>query len=220
MKALNLENMRYGRLTVLELVRDDKNARRWRCVCDCGKEHTATSQALQAGSVQSCGCLRRETTSTTGKASRRHGYCSGGKVAPEWKSWYAMRSRCTRTYDVAYGAYAGKGIEVCERWLHSFENFLADMGPKPKDGKRYSIDRIDNTKGYFPENCRWATYLQQNNNRTCCIQITSQGVTLTVSQWAKKLGVCFGTVRIACLKYGDDLGIQELQKRYGDLVTP
>jgi len=97
-----------------------------------------------------------------------------------------MRSRCNNPNTKAYESYGAKGIKVCDRW-NSFENFLTDMGERP--GKEYSIERIDLSKGYCPDNCKWATHTEQNRNRSMCIYITVDGKCQTVKEWALETGL-------------------------------
>jgi len=104
---------------------------------------------------------------------------------PEYRSWQHMKSRCFNPNHKNYLDYGGRGIKVCDLWLN-FENFLADMGLKPT--AKYSIDRIDNDGDYCPDNCKWSTQTEQVNNRRSNRLITIDDVTLTIAQWAKKMG--------------------------------
>lgn len=118
-------------------------------------------------------------------AARITGRGVNGARSSEYISWIAMRTRCKNTGGKDYARYGGRGIQVCDRWS-SFDAFLADMGPKPS--RRRSLDRIDNGKGYSPENCRWATKRTQGENRDVTIWITHNGVTKTQSSWSRYLG--------------------------------
>ena len=86
----------------------------------------------------------------------------GMSYTPVYNAWHSMRYRCLNPKSRDYPNYGGRGITICERWL-KFENFLADMGERPKR-RRLTVGRIDNDRGYSPDNCRWETYTQQNNN--------------------------------------------------------
>jgi len=111
----------------------------------------------------------------------RHGMAE----TSEYTSWQGMKNRCFNPNYHRYSDWGGRGITVCDRWLN-FENFLADMGTKPSP--KHSLDRIDNNADYSPENCRWATKAEQDNNRRSNRLITIACVTLTIAQWAKKTG--------------------------------
>src|SRR5262249_18282820 len=97
---------------------------------------------------------------------------------------------CTNKKCVDYPNYGGRGIMVCDRW-HTFDNFLADMGEKPA---AKSIDRIDNNKGYSPENCRWATLIEQANNKRSNVRLTFNGRTQSIKQWAMETGIPYKTL--------------------------
>ena len=97
-----------------------------------------------------------------------------------------MKQRCLNKNKQNYHFYGGKGISICDRWLNSFENFLEDMGERPSG---MSLDRVNSEKDYCKENCRWSTAKQQANNRKSNTPITFDGLTLTMEECAKKLGL-------------------------------
>jgi hypothetical protein len=159
----------------------------WQCRCDCGAERTVRRDLLVRGDSVSCGCYMRAVTSL---ANTTHGHCGGvyhdSEASPTYHSWSAMKERCNRTRHPAFQRYGGRGITVCDRWMYSFENFLADMGERPEG---LSIDRIDNSKGYEPGNCHWATTKEQGRNRADNHTLTHNGLTLCLSEWAEVTGI-------------------------------
>lgn len=150
----------------------------WLCECQCGVHRNVLEGSLVSGRSRGCGC----------KTNRKYRGKSGTKV---YHAWYAMISRCHKPKDARYADYGGRGITVCERWL-VFDNFLADMGPSCRPG--LSLDRIDNDKGYSPENCRWATTKQQQNNMRGNHRITANGETHTLVEWAGIIGCSVATI--------------------------
>lgn len=111
----------------------------------------------------------------------------------EYRSWLAMRQRCSNRRTVGWADYGGRGIKVCPRWQQSFAAFLADMGPKPS--VKHSIDRKDTNRDYTPENCRWATKLDQARNCRSNRYVTFRGQTMCLSAWAEKTGLSESVIR-------------------------
>lgn len=114
-------------------------------------------------------------------------------------SWCNMRNRCNNPRHPRYDRYGGRGITVCDRWS-SFALFLEDMGKK--HGDKSTLDRIDNSKGYSPENCRWATYKEQANNTRRNKLITYKNRTQTLTQWAEELGISWSTLKFRIYRSG------------------
>lgn len=164
----------------------------WHVRCDCGVEKFAvTYGALMAGKTQSCGCLRKELASYRGPEK----YFKGLKN-PLYRTWRAMKQRCYDAKFEAYKNYGGRGISVCQRWLDSFEAFVDDMGERPSDA--HSIDRIDNDGNYEPINCRWATIIEQCQNRRASktlLQIEWNGEELCLKEICRREWVSYQAVR-------------------------
>lgn len=153
-KIDNLVGQEFGNLVVKGMVRYSNSGVKWVCVCKCGNSTTVRASNLKAGSVQSCGCLRRDHCKTM---SYKHGH----HKSAEYQSWRSMLKRCLNPKTAGYRYWGGRGISVCDRWM-IFENFLFDMGPRPPGT---TLDRIDVEGNYEPGNCRWATLHEQIRNR-------------------------------------------------------
>lgn len=209
MSLIDLTNTRVNKLRVLRRVENVGKQPAWLCRCDCGTEKAILGMHLRAKKPVDCGCTlaARQSASHT-----RHGMTD----SPEWKSWKSMLDRCLNDHHPSWAHYGGRGIKVCKRWL-TFENFYADMGVRPA---KHSLDRIDNSKGYRPANCRWATWQEQQNNRRSNVCLTLDGETRTMRQWATHFGIKYSVVkaRHASGKTGMDLFAAPPRKQYGRTI--
>ena len=132
---------KYGRLTAVEYTGEVRHGNKiWRFTCDCGQICEKSASHVKRGATRSCGCYRREVTSGV----VTHGNTVGGST-PEYRAWNQMKNRCENPKVVHYSEYGGRGITVCERWKNSFQNFLSDMGSRPRGG---TLDRINNNGNY------------------------------------------------------------------------
>jgi hypothetical protein len=182
----NLSGKTFGRWTVLSYAGLSRvNRCTWNCRCQCGVEKVVRADKLNNRESSSCGCRQRDVV---GARNLRHGK---SKTA-EYRIWKAMHTRCGNPNILDFADYGGRGIQVCERWVTSFENFLADMGLRPTP--KHSIDRIDVDGPYSPENCRWATPKQQTRNARSNRLYTFQGETLCIGEWAERTSIKYHTL--------------------------
>ena len=190
-----VENLQIGKLILIKRINEEEKRDHlsiWNCRCLCGNETVAKAKLLISGKKKSCGCLRSEN-----HHKLKHGYLKVGEELGEYQTWRRMIERCTKSPlskpTQTKKNYIDRGIKVCERWLNSFENFYADIGPRPS--KNHSLDRINNDGNYEPSNCRWATNKEQCNNRRSSRFICINGETKTLKQWSEKYGIKYSSLQ-------------------------
>jgi len=181
--ALNIVGRTFGSLFVLAeappVLRYGKPIRRSYVRCHCGRELTVLNSNLYTGATASCGC-----------SHTKHGH--GRAHSGTYQSWAAMIQRCTNSNCQVWKHYGGRGITVCDRWRNSFEAFLRDMGERPA---HLTLERLDNSKGYSPDNCAWRTRREQSRNQRSNRVFTVAGVTACLTELAERFGVNRDTVK-------------------------
>ena len=155
------------------------------CRCDCGIKKTVYMRDILIGRTKSCGCWKKE-------ASKARATKHGMSRTSEYNIWCSLISRCTCANDHAWDRYGGRGIKVCTHWL-KFENFISDVGPRPS--LDHSLDRRDNDGDYCPENCYWATRMEQAKNTRTNVFIEFEGERLHLSEWARRKSISLDTIR-------------------------
>jgi hypothetical protein len=181
---------RFDRLLVTGFAGISKDNRAvWHCRCDCGKEVDVIGKSLRSGNTHSCGCLNVEnSTKRIVTINTKHGKAH----TRLFRVWSSMLTRCENPKATNYHDYGMRGITVCDEWRNDFEAFYQwaikhGYDASAKRGE-YTIDRIDYDKGYSPDNCRFANYLQQADNRRSTRHITFGGKTMNLSEWARHYG--------------------------------
>jgi len=206
-KLIDLTHKQYGMLFVIERAEDcidNKGIRRpvWKCRCDCGNVVYVKGANLQNHQTNSCGCLKiqksREHIKTV---CYKHGDCANGNTRL-YRIWLGMMDRCKNTNGKDYYRYGARGITVCDKWLSypAFKDWALSNGYA--DG--LSIDRIDNQRGYSPDNCRWATTEQQANNRTNNRLYQYHNQTHTIAEWSRILNIPYPCLYKRLVTYGWD----------------
>lgn len=225
--AINMIGYKTGLITVIERAGSKKGQATWLCECTCGKRFIQYGSALRKEKVKSCGHLyndkeeRRKIAHNT-IAKTKHGDC----FARLYFVWLDMRARCNNPKDISYDNYGAKGVKVCEEWIHdypSFKKWAMENGYNSKASRgECTLDRIDNTKGYSPQNCRWVNMKIQSNNKSTTKFLTVNGETHSYSEWAEITGIPRSRI-YQRVKYGwpaedvlskDDYRIKQYSERH------
>ena len=195
-RAKDITGLRVGYLTATKYIGSDGKKSIWEATCVCGKAvslpATELQKLLKRGVIASCGCMRKASIK---KRLTQHGM----SAHPAFAVWRSLLDRCSLPTHQAWANYGGRGITVCQRWKESFREFWADMGPTYEPG--LTIDRIDNEQGYFPENCHWATYKQQANNRRNSLLVLASSGLISVSEASRRLGISRSTLHYRAKKF-------------------
>lgn len=183
---IDLTGKQLGSLTVDKISEFKGNGKKpavyWECTCECGCETIVNSNSLRFGRTKSCGCGM--------KASRlKHGMSR----TREYSVWSGMKGRILNPGAKNKRLYVDRGIDIDPRWVDSFECFYQDMGSPPSS--KHSIERIDNNRGYWANNCKWATLSEQNRNRRINKLITYKDKTQCIAAWAEETGIDFEVIR-------------------------
>ena len=154
----------------------------------CSREFRSPIHPIVKDSRKSCGCLVRKSPNFI------HGHTRPGKIIPEFRIWSTMKERCHNPNNKSYKDYGGRGVSVCEKWRNDFSAFLSDVGRRPS--KEYTLDRWPNNDGnYEPGNFRWATRIEQANNKRTTVLVTYKGQTKPLSTWCRELGLSYSLMR-------------------------
>lgn len=184
-KVIIRPGMMADRLRIVRISGRQRGAVLWECICICRKGtvlHVRASRLREVllGKVNHMGCGCR----TDGNGPKE---THGLSKTREYAAWCGMRERCYDKDSPQYHRYGGRGIRICDRWLDSFETFYKDMGKRPSP--HHSIDRVDNDGDYAPDNCRWATNVEQQRNMKTNHNVTFRGKRQCVTAWAEEFGL-------------------------------
>lgn len=206
-KIKDLTGQKYGLLTVIGLKDTDTRKTYWVCQCECGNIKEVRSDSLLCGAIKSCGCLKRAQDKVNLTKNHRH-KMSGTRLYSEWQG---MKGRCYNPHDPRYDRWGGRGITVCDEWRDSFEAFY-EWSMSHGYAEDLTIDRIDNDMGYAPDNCRWATQIEQSRNRSSNINIRIGNSTRTLTEWCEIFQVNYKNVLSRYHRNGF-IGIDDLFNR-------
>lgn len=175
---VDLTGLVFGKLTAVSRAGSNGRGAVWNCQCVCGKAMIVPSDSLRSGNTKSCGRCARET--------------HGGSRSRLYRIWKCMKARCYDPKSDSYGRYGARGVTVCGEWMDfsTFQSWAITNGYRDN----LSIDRVDGSAGYAPDNCRWATALEQQHNLSSNVMLTAHGKTMTMAEWARITGMPYTTL--------------------------
>ena len=193
--TINMKDRIFNYLKVVERAGNTKSGEAmWLCECICGKKKILPGSKVRNGEIKSCGCMKTELS---GKKNRKHGM----RKTRLYRIWQGMIQRTTNKSNTEYCDYGGRGIEVCTEWRSDFESFRK-WSYENGYSDNLTIDRIENEKGYSPENCRWITQKDNCRNKRNNHCLTYKGETKTIAEWAEITGIGKATLRHRIVKMG------------------
>lgn len=194
-KFKDISGQKFGRLTTLHRLHNyHKKGTYWLCVCECGNLTEIYLGSLQRGTTTSCGCYHKEIVTKLATKYKNHN-------VRMYRIWNNLRDKCYNENNKAYKYYGKRGIKICDKWLNSFDIFY-DWAMANGYDDNLTIDRIDNNKGYSPNNCRWTTMKQQNRNKRSNRNYTINGETHCLKEWCEILGLKYNTIIGRINQYG------------------
>ena len=220
-ERIDMVGKRCGRLTVIEYVGAGKGKSRyalWKCRCDCGNEIIASGHSLRSGNTKSCGCYNLDMAT---KRIVEQNTTHGKTHSRLYRVWSSIKTRCRNKNATNFDLYGDRGIDICEEWANSFQSFFewSISNGYDETAKRgdCTIDRIDNSKGYSPDNCRWVNMKTQNNNRRSNTVIEYGGESHTITERAEIKGLTVSALlhRLYCGRYTveESLNLPRMRKR-------
>lgn len=203
-KLIDLIGRKFGRLTVIERAKNAKGGKsRWLCRCSCSEQNEVIviGTDLTRGHTQSCGCFMREQ-------SKKYNIKHGKVYTRLYMTWKNMKNRCNNPNSDDYRIYGAEGKTVCPEWLDKENGFINFYNWSMANGYRadLTIERIDGTKGYSPDNCRWTTAKEQANNTRRNHIIEYKGKKQTMKQWSEELHIKYSTLAARINTYRWDIG--------------
>ena len=189
----DLTGQQFGRLRVIRRAGSNKSKyATWLCECECGNTVVVVGQYLRCGDTKSCGCFQKENLHNL---MSTHGFSK----TRLYRVWAGIKTRCYNKNSDNYKYYGANGVKMCDEWKDNFDSFMKwsiQNGYDEKAKTQYcTIDRIDNSKDYSPDNCRWVNHFVQCNNQSSNKVFTYKGKTMTMSEWARATGINYSTLR-------------------------